>query len=97
VIKPGQRGVAHRNEAAEEIYVLSGEGRVSLDGEVHDLRPMGTVRVATTSSLVTAQGSTAMDIVRFHSASIGEIGPAAESWRRTGSPAFTGLQPTDGR
>jgi quercetin dioxygenase-like cupin family protein len=47
VIKPGQRGSAHRHDQAEEIYVvIGGSGRVNLDGHVEELRPMDAVRVA---------------------------------------------------
>src|SRR5438309_781484 len=47
VIKPGQQGRAHRHEQAEEVYVvIGGAGRVNLDGEVIELKPLDAVRVA---------------------------------------------------
>jgi quercetin dioxygenase-like cupin family protein len=47
VLKPGQHGGAHRHEAAEEIYVvISGSGRINLDGEIADLRLLDAVRIA---------------------------------------------------
>ncbi len=46
VVKPGQRGSAHRHEQAEEIYVvIAGSGRINLDGEVVELRALDAVRV----------------------------------------------------
>ncbi|HWV84356.1 MAG TPA: cupin domain-containing protein [Capillimicrobium sp.] len=47
-IRPGARpGFGHRHAEAEELYVvLSGTGRIRLDEEVVDLRPMDAVRVA---------------------------------------------------
>jgi mannose-6-phosphate isomerase-like protein (cupin superfamily) len=47
-IKPGTRqGFAHRHERAEEIFVvLAGSGRVKLDDDIVDLRPLDAVRVA---------------------------------------------------
>src|SRR5687767_8421267 len=47
-IKPGTRqGFAHRHARAEEIYVvLAGSGRVKLDEDVVELRPLDAVRVA---------------------------------------------------
>lgn len=47
-IKPGTRqGFAHRHEHAEEVYVvLAGSGRVKLDDDILDLRPLDAVRVA---------------------------------------------------
>ncbi len=47
VIKPGQRGGAHRHQAAEEIYVvLAGSGRANLDGDLAELHPLDALRVA---------------------------------------------------
>jgi quercetin dioxygenase-like cupin family protein len=47
VIKPDQRGGAHRHDEAEEIYVvLGGSGRINLDGEVAELRALDAIRVA---------------------------------------------------
>jgi quercetin dioxygenase-like cupin family protein len=47
VIKPGQRGKAHRHEEAEEIYVvLGGSGRANLDGEIVDLQALDAIRIA---------------------------------------------------
>ena len=48
VVKPNCRqGFAHRHEAAEEIYiVVSGSGRMMLDDEVVDIKPLDAIRVA---------------------------------------------------
>jgi uncharacterized cupin superfamily protein len=48
VVKPGKRhAFAHRHEEAEEIYVvLSGSGRVNLDGELEDVRRLDAIRIA---------------------------------------------------
>jgi mannose-6-phosphate isomerase-like protein (cupin superfamily) len=47
-VKPGTRqGFAHRHERAEELYVvLAGSGRVKLDDDIVELRPLDAVRVA---------------------------------------------------
>ena len=47
-VKPGCRqAFAHRHDEAEEIYViLSGSGRVKLDDEVVDVKPLDAIRVA---------------------------------------------------
>ena len=46
-LKPGKRGLAHRHDEAEEVYVvLSGSGRVKLDDDVVELRALDAVRVA---------------------------------------------------
>lgn len=46
-VKPSRReAFAHRHRTAEEIYVvLSGSGRVKLDDEIVELRPLDAVRV----------------------------------------------------
>ena len=47
-VKPGCRqAFAHRHDEAEEIYViLSGSGRVKLDDEVFEVKPLDAIRVA---------------------------------------------------
>ena len=47
-IKPGKRSAfGHRHENAEEVYVvLSGSGRMKLDDDVIELRPLDAVRMA---------------------------------------------------
>lgn len=46
-VKPGcQQGFAHRHDKAEEVYViLSGTGRIKLDDDVHDVKPLDAIRV----------------------------------------------------
>ena len=45
-VKPGQRGLAHRHDNAEEIYVvLAGSGRVKLDDEIAEIGPLDAIRV----------------------------------------------------
>lgn len=47
-VKPGKRqAFAHRHENAEEIYVvISGTGRVKLDDDVVEVKPLDAIRVA---------------------------------------------------
>jgi quercetin dioxygenase-like cupin family protein len=82
VIKPGQRGQAHRHDKAEEIcVVLAGDGRVSLDGEVHDLRPMDAVRIAPHVARAFEAGPSGLELLVFgpHHQSDGEI-LSEDSW-----------------
>ena len=66
VIKPGQRGGAHRHEAAEEIVVvLAGSGRINLDGEIADLRPLDAVRIAPEVVRAFEAGSDGLEILVF--------------------------------
>lgn len=50
-MNPGRRsGFGHRHREAEEMYVvLSGSGRVKIDDDILDLRPLDIVRVAPSS------------------------------------------------
>jgi quercetin dioxygenase-like cupin family protein len=66
VLKPGQRGAAHRHDAAEEIYVvLAGSGRINLDGEVADLRPLDAIRVAPPVARAFEAGPEGLEILAF--------------------------------
>ena|SRR5579884_2599637 len=76
VIKPGQRGLAHRHNQAEEIYVvIRGSGRVVLDGEVAELRPLDAVRVAPPVARAFEAGADGLEILAFgpHHEGDGEI------------------------
>jgi quercetin dioxygenase-like cupin family protein len=76
VIKPGKRGGAHRHEAAEEIYVvLRGSGRINLDGEVVELRPLDAIRVAPPVARAFEAGDDGLELLAFgpHHDSDGEI------------------------
>ena len=66
VIKPGQRGGAHRHEAAEEIYVvMSGSGRINLDGETADLKPLDAIRVAPQVARAFEAGPDGLELLAF--------------------------------
>ena len=76
VLKPGKRGSAHRHDAAEEIYVvLAGSGRINLDGEVVELRPLDAVRVAPHVTRAFEGGPEGLQILAFgpHHEGDGEI------------------------
>ena len=76
VIKPGQRGSAHRHDQAEEIYVvLSGRGRVKLDDEVSDVGPMDAIRVSPEVKRGFEAGPEGLEVLVFgpHRESDGEI------------------------
>ncbi len=47
-LKPGRRSpFVHRHRTAEEVYVvLAGSGRVKLDDELRDVRPLDAIRIA---------------------------------------------------
>src|SRR5947207_1389502 len=47
-LKPNRRSAfAHKHEEAEEVYVvLAGAGRMKLDDEIVDIRPLDAIRVS---------------------------------------------------
>jgi quercetin dioxygenase-like cupin family protein len=76
VIKPRQRGLAHRHDAAEEIYVvIGGSGRAVLDGEIVKLRPLDAIRVAPPVVRAFEAGPDGLELLAFgpHHEGDGEI------------------------
>jgi uncharacterized cupin superfamily protein len=67
VVKPGRRqAFAHRHEQAEEIYVvLSGEGRIKLDRDVREIRPMDAIRVAPHAARAFEAGPDGLELLVF--------------------------------
>jgi len=76
-IKPGARqAFGHRHKQAEEIcVVMSGSGRVALDGEVRELRALDAVRVAPNVLRAFEAGPEGMELLVFgpHHDSDGEM------------------------
>jgi mannose-6-phosphate isomerase-like protein (cupin superfamily) len=76
-VKPGQRqAFAHRHDAAEEIYViLSGTGRIKLDAEIVDLKPLDAIRIAPRVARALEAGSEGLEYLAFgaHHEGDGEI------------------------
>ena len=66
-VKPGKRhAFAHRHHEAEEVYVvLSGEGRVKLDDEVRDVRPLDAIRVAPAVTRQFEAGEDGLELLVF--------------------------------
>jgi mannose-6-phosphate isomerase-like protein (cupin superfamily) len=66
-VKPGCRqAFAHRHERAEEVYVvLSGTGRIKLDDDLRDIRPMDAIRVSPTVARAFEAGSDGLELLVF--------------------------------
>jgi len=66
VIKPNQRGGAHRHDNAEEIYVvLAGSGMANLDGEIIELRPFDAIRLAPSVIRAFQSGPEGLELLVF--------------------------------
>jgi uncharacterized cupin superfamily protein len=67
VVKPGKRhAFAHRHQEAEEIYVvLSGEGRLKLDDEIVEVRPLDAIRIAPPVTRAFEAGPEGLELLVF--------------------------------
>lgn len=66
-VKPGRReAFAHRHREAEEVYVvLAGSGRVKLDDDLVDLRPLDAVRVPPGTTRRFEAGPSGLEVLIF--------------------------------
>jgi mannose-6-phosphate isomerase-like protein (cupin superfamily) len=66
-VKPGQRQpFAHRHNEAEEIYVvLSGSGRLKLDDELIEIRPMDAIRMGPSHTRAIEAGPDGIEVLAF--------------------------------
>jgi mannose-6-phosphate isomerase-like protein (cupin superfamily) len=66
-VKPGKRhAFGHRHAEDEEVYVvLSGSGRVRLDEEVRDVKPMDAIRIAPEVTRAFEAGPDGLELLAF--------------------------------
>lgn len=66
-LRPGVRqSFGHRHQHAEEVFlVLSGGGRMKIDDEVRDVRPLDAIRVAPASARAFEAGPDGLEFVVF--------------------------------
>ncbi len=66
-VKPGKRhAFAHRHQQAEEVYVVvSGSGRVKLDDEVKEVRPLDAIRVGPSVTRAFEAGDEGLELIAF--------------------------------
>lgn len=67
VVRPGKRhAFAHRHRQAEEVYVvLSGGGRVKLDDDVVEVRPLDAIRVTPAVARAFEAGPDGLELLVF--------------------------------
>jgi len=79
LVRPGRhQAFGHRHEEAEEVYVvLSGSGRVKLDGEAMDIGPLDAIRVAPEVARGFEAGPEGLEVLAFgpHHSGDGELLP----------------------
>jgi mannose-6-phosphate isomerase-like protein (cupin superfamily) len=66
-VKPNCRqAFAHRHENAEEVYVIvSGSGRIKLDDEIVELRPLDAIRIAPSVARQVEAGEEGIELLAF--------------------------------
>src|SRR4051794_38472165 len=81
-LRPGKRSpFTHRHAEAEEIYVvLSGSGRVKLDGELLDVRPLDAVRVAPATARAFEAGPQGLEFIAVGAHHPGDGEPVEDQW-----------------
>ena len=69
-LRPGARqAFAHRHKSAEEVYVvLAGSGRIRVDDEVLELRPLDAIRVAPECTRQMEAGADGLEVLAFGAA-----------------------------
>jgi mannose-6-phosphate isomerase-like protein (cupin superfamily) len=67
ILRPGRRQpFAHRHDEAEEIYVvLAGTGRIKLDDEIIDIRPLDSIRMAPGVTRMLEAGADGLEVLAF--------------------------------
>jgi uncharacterized cupin superfamily protein len=79
---PGKRSpFTHRHTDAEEIYVvLSGSGRISLDDELLDVRPLDAIRIAPATARAFEAGPEGLEFLAFGPHHPGDGEPVEDAW-----------------
>ena len=79
---PGKRSpFTHRHAAAEEIYVvLSGSGRVKLDGDLVEVGPLDCIRVAPSTARAFEAGQEGLEFLAFGPHHPGDGEAVQDAW-----------------
>src|SRR3954470_22542954 len=79
---PGKRSpFTHRHREAEEVYVvLGGSGRMKLDGELLEVGPLDSIRVAPATARAFEAGPDGLEFLAFGAHHSGDGEPVEDSW-----------------
>jgi mannose-6-phosphate isomerase-like protein (cupin superfamily) len=82
ILRPDKRQpFAHRHNEAEEIYVvLAGTGRVKLDDDVIDLRPLDSIRMAPGVARMLEAGPDGLEVLAFGPRHEGDAEMVQDFW-----------------
>ena len=81
-LRPGVRqAFGHRHQHAEEVFViLAGAGRVRVDDEINDVRPLDAIRFAPSSARALEAGSDGLEFLVFGPHHTGDAVMDANFW-----------------
>jgi mannose-6-phosphate isomerase-like protein (cupin superfamily) len=81
-LRPGRRSpFTHRHTNAEEVYVvLSGSGRIKVDGEIADVAALDAIRVAPSAPRAFEAGPDGLELLAFGVHHPGDGEPVADDW-----------------
>jgi uncharacterized cupin superfamily protein len=81
-LRPNKRSpFNHRHTSAEEIYVvLGGRGRIKLDEELAEVRPLDTIRVAPEVARAFEAGPEGLELLAFGPHHPGDGEPVDDPW-----------------
>jgi uncharacterized cupin superfamily protein len=67
ILRPGKRSAfGHRHKEAEEIYVvLAGTGRIKLDDDIIDIRPLDSIRMSPGVARALEAGTEGLEVLAF--------------------------------
>jgi mannose-6-phosphate isomerase-like protein (cupin superfamily)/quinol monooxygenase YgiN len=82
VLRPGKRQMfAHRHHRAEEVYVvLSGGGRVRIEDEIVELRPLDAIRVGPEPTRAFEAGPDGLELLAFGARARGDAEVVPDWW-----------------
>jgi quinol monooxygenase YgiN/mannose-6-phosphate isomerase-like protein (cupin superfamily) len=86
-LRPGVRqAFGHRHQHAEEVFVvLAGAGRVRIDDEIRDVRPLDAIRIAPGSARAFEAGPEGLEFVVFGPHHTGDAVMDPDFWPAAGS------------
>jgi mannose-6-phosphate isomerase-like protein (cupin superfamily) len=81
-LRPGKRSpFVHRHANAEEVYVvLAGSGRIKLDDQLADVRPLDAIRVAPAVARAFEAGPDGLELIAFGPHHEGDGEPVDDGW-----------------
>jgi mannose-6-phosphate isomerase-like protein (cupin superfamily) len=82
ILRPGKRQpFAHRHTNAEEIYVvLAGTGRIKLDDDIIDIRPLDSIRMSPEVGRALEAGPEGLEVLAFGPRHEGDAEMVPDFW-----------------